>query len=111
MRRQSILFIILLLPILNACSLADSQFANSRYGNEITTMMDKCIEMQEAGLLSGVPAGQIASIEFMSDEIDFSERDNVHYPLNLNCIVIESGQQYPFAFSKATPDAGWQLVK
>ena len=100
-----------LLLLTTGCSSIETQFANSPYGLETKSMVDTCMEKQKKGLLSGVNPGESKSIEFSSEGVNFSDRDNVTYPLQLNCIVIKQDKKHSFSFIKESKHSQWELSK
>jgi len=94
---------------ITGCSLVETQFANSPYGSEIESMMKTCMVMKENGLLPGLDAGEDKSLELTSDGIDFSERNTVNYPIQLNCVVISHDQERSFPFTKQSSNSEWKL--
>lgn len=109
-RPLSCLFLLAALSLsITGCRSKEVQFADSLYGIEMQSMMNTCIEMQTNGLLPGVEAGMDASLEFMSDEIEFSNRNDISYPLQLKCIVVKYGQGHFFQFIKQSSNSKWKL--
>ncbi len=94
---------------ITGCSIMETKFEKSPYGKELLSMLHKCMESKEDGLLPGLGAGEDKSLEFTSDEIEFSQRNNVTYPLRLSCIVIDRDRKRTFFFTKQTPTSEWTL--
>jgi len=88
----------------------EMEFAKSRYGVEMQSMMDVCMTMQRNGDLPGISGGEDTAIEFGSESVDFSKKDDVVYPLQMQCMVIKDEEMLAFAFNKETADADWTLV-
>jgi len=96
-----------------ACSVAmkDMEFAKSRYGMEMLSMIKTCADMQRKGNLPGIRGGLDRTLEFEGDSIDFAKKDDVVYPLQLQCMVIKDHRTLTFTFNKETADANWTLVR
>ncbi|MDD9820765.1 MAG: hypothetical protein OXR07_07790 [Nitrospira sp.] len=89
----------------------EMEFAKSRYGVEMQSMVDVCIDMQRNGDLPGIRGGEDLTMEFGSESVDFSKKDDVVYPLQLQCMVIKDAEMLAFTFNKETVDADWTLVQ
>jgi len=96
-----------------SCNVAmkEMEFAKSRYGVEMLSMMNVCAAMQRNGNLPGIRGGADRTIEFGSEEMDFSKKDDVVYPLQMQCTVTKDGKTRAFTFNKAKAGADWMLVR
>jgi len=86
------------------------QFEQSPYGAVLEPIMNVSMDLQQSCDLPGLAGGE-RPLEFKSDEIDFSARNEVYYPLRLNCFVHEGRKKHRFAFVKEAQTADWELVK
>lgn len=86
----------------------EQRFAGSVYGQELDSMVQACIQMQQDGRLPGISAGG-QNLQFSSGAINFDERDAVTYPLRLTCIVDE-GRRGQFTLERAAAGAEWTLA-
>jgi len=101
------------LPGLAGCgglAATEMQFEKSLYGDELEAMMTVCMDLQKSGGLPGLAGGE-RPLEFKSDTIDFSARNEVSYPLRLNCFVHEGKKRHRFVFVKEAPAADWEFVQ
>jgi len=89
----------------------EMEFAKGRYGLEMQSMMNVCMDMQRNGDLPGIRGGEGTAMEFHSESVDFSKRDDVVYPLQMQCMVIKDNEMLAFIFNKETADADWTLVQ
>lgn len=92
------------------CGSYEEEFSQSRYAAEMQSMMDVCMTMQKNGDLPGIAGGENRSLEFSTEQIDFSKKDEVGYPLQIKCMVSGDGQAQTFTFSRQTADADWMLA-
>lgn len=86
----------------------EQRFAGSVYGQELESMVQACIQMQQDGRLPGISAGG-QNLRFSSGPINFDERDAVTYPLRLTCVVDE-GRRGQFTLERAAAGADWTLA-
>ncbi len=91
------------------CAVMESKFASSPYGIEVKSMVHACLEMKENGLLPGIDAGEDTPFELKNEGVEFSKRNDVTYPLLLNCILVKDDQEYSFPFMKQSPNSKWNL--
>lgn len=89
----------------------EKRFEKSSYGKEMQGMMSVCTSMQTDGRLPGIGAGENRSLRFSSGAVEFSEKDNLQYPLTLDCRIKGEGPEAVFTFRKKTPGGKWVLVK
>jgi len=89
----------------------ETEFAKSRYGMEMQSMVNVCMDMQRNGDLPGIRGGEDTSMEFESESVDFSKRDDVVYPLQMQCMVTKDEEMLAFTFDKKKADADWMLVQ
>jgi len=89
----------------------EDEFSKSRYAAEMQGMMDVCMAMQKNGELPGIAGGENRALEFATEQIDFSEKDDVGYPLQIQCMVSGDGQAQTFTFNRETADADWMLMR
>ncbi len=107
--RSLFLLAALSLSITGCTTMETTQFENSPYGAEVQSVINTCMDMQKKGLLPGINAGEDKSMKFESDGIDFTKRNEVAYPLRLNCNVIKHGQRHSFSFVKQSSASKWKL--
>ena len=74
-------------------------------------MMEVCIAKYQAGELPGLSNDEHQSLAFSTDAIDFSARNKISYPLQINCIVAKDEQKYTFPFKKASEQSDWKLIR
>ncbi len=84
-------------------------FKNSPMGIEVGSMGHTCLEMKKNGLLPGIGSGEDTPFELKSESVAFSERNDVTYPLQLNCILVKDSQEYSFPFIKQSSNSEWKL--
>ncbi len=84
-------------------------FKNSPMGIEVGSMGHTCLDMKKNGLLPGIDAGEDTPFELKSESVAFSERNDVTYPLQLNCILVKDSQEYSFPFIKQSSNSEWKL--
>ncbi len=97
------------LNITGCASLFTNSFKNSPMGIEVGSMGHTCLEMKRNGLLPGIDSGEDTPFALKSESVAFSERNDVTYPLQLNCIVVKDGQEYSFPFIKQSSNSEWKL--
>ncbi len=101
---------LLLLGIVGCNSILKAmKFQNSAYGVEMQNMINVCMQNQKNGQLSGIRSGKDMSMEFFSDEVDFSSRDNTRFPMKLNCTVVQNNKEHSFPYVKESKGGKWRL--
>ncbi len=56
-----------------------------------------------------IDAGEDTPFELKSEGVEFSKRNDITYPLQLNCIIVRDGQEYSFPFIKQSSNSEWKL--
>ncbi len=84
-------------------------FKNSPMGIEVESMGHTCLEMKKNGLLPGIDSGEDSHFKLKTEGVAFSKRNDVTYPLQLNCILVEDSQEQSFPFVKQSSNSEWKL--
>ncbi len=111
--RNTMKSLVAMLAVLMAagCDRMEKEFAESGYGMEMRSMVETCMNMSKNGDLPGIEGGEDQSLEFSSEEMDFSEKDGVSYPLRLKCMIAKGeAPALTFTFNRETADTDWALV-
>ncbi len=108
MKRSLNCFFLLAALLLNITG-CGTIFTNSPMGIEVSSMGQTCLDMKENGLLPGIDAGVDTPFELKTEGVEFSKRNDVTYPLQLNCIIVIDGQEDSFPFIKQSSNSEWKL--
>ncbi len=84
-------------------------FKNSPMGIEAGSMLDICVEMKKNGLLPGIDSDEDTHFELKIEGMAFSKRNDVTYPLQLDCILVKDSQEQSFPFIKQSSNSEWKL--
>lgn len=88
-----------------------SKFDKSKLGQELTAAMQACRDAQMAGMLPGIPSGELANkLTVESDDYDYEDRDGVTYPMQTGCTVSFENEKITFHLRKENKDAQWIVI-